>query len=291
MSNYHHNAPHVYDGSDENFQTLVLDNSNKGPVLVNFWTIKAGPCLRQYPLLDKLVREYPGKFLLVNLNTDKQCGIAREYSVTSVPTLKLFRGRKVVETVHGYQTENELRSLLSRYMVRNSDLQLKQALEYYAQGATDRAFFVLAQTAMDDPSNLRLQEVMAKLLIREDRAEEAYKLLSTLPEPARQQTEIAALLAQLAFIRLIKKSPPPDVLEATLATDPMNLSARYQLAVHKLLNKDFEGGLSGLLEIMRLDRRFGEDAGYHGLLSAFRMLKNEGELVARYRALVQDLIH
>lgn len=291
MSNTNLSTPHVYDGSNENFQTLVLDNSNKGPVLVNFWTIKAGPCLRQYPLLDKLVREYEGKFLLVNLNTDEQHAIAREYSVTSVPTLKLFRRRQVTETLHGYQTENELRSLLTRYMVRDSDLQLKQAIEYYAKGKTDRAFFLLAQTALDDPSNLRLPEVMAKLLIQEERTNEAYKLLSTLPESARQQTEIAALLAQLAFLRIIKESPPPKALEATLATDPMNLSARYQLAVHSLLIKDAESGLAGLLEIMRLDREFGEDAGYQGLLSAFRMLKDEDELVTRYRALMQELLH
>ncbi|MCP4993964.1 MAG: tetratricopeptide repeat protein [Gammaproteobacteria bacterium] len=291
MSNSNLSSPHVYDGSSENFQALVLDNSTMGPVLVNFWTVKAGPCLRQYPLLDKLVREYEGRFLLVNLNTDEQHAIAREYSVTSVPTLKLFRERQVGETRHGYQTENDLLSLLNRYMVRDSDLQLKQALEYYAQGATDRAFFLLAQTAMDDPSNLRLPEVMAKLLIREDRAEEAYKLLSILPEPARQQTEIAALLARLAFLRLVKESPPPEALEATLTTDPENLPARYQIAIHRILGKDVEGGLAGLLEIMRLDRGFGEDAGYHGLLSAFRMLKDEDELVTRYRALMQELLH
>lgn len=291
MSDTNLSTPNVYDGTSENFLALVLDNSTKGPVLVNFWTVKAGPCLRQYPLLDKLVREYEGKFLLVNLNTDEQRAIAREYSVTSVPTLKLFRGRQVVETMHGYQNENDLRSLLYRYMVRDSDLQLKQALEYYAQGSTDRAFVLLAQTAMDDPSNLRLPEVMAKLLIAEDRTEEAYKLLSTLPEPARQGTGIAALLARLAFMRLVKDAPQPEALEAALAKDPENLHARYQLAVLRLLDRDAEAGLAGLLEVMRLDRNFGEDAGYKGLLSAFRMMNNEGELVARYRGLMQELLN
>ena len=50
------NSPYIHAANADNFQPLVIENSQRGPVLVNFWSKKAGPSLRQYPLLDKLVQ-------------------------------------------------------------------------------------------------------------------------------------------------------------------------------------------------------------------------------------------
>ncbi len=95
-------SPYIHAAGGENFQPLVLENSHKGPVLVNFWSRKAGPCLRQYPLLDRVIHHYAGRVLLVNIDADAEVALTREYGVTSVPTLKLFRRGEVVETRHGY---------------------------------------------------------------------------------------------------------------------------------------------------------------------------------------------
>ncbi len=63
-------SPYIFEGTAENFENLVLENSCKGPVLVNFWSPKAGPCLRLYPLLDKFIHESAGKMLLGRVNTN-----------------------------------------------------------------------------------------------------------------------------------------------------------------------------------------------------------------------------
>lgn len=84
-------SPYIHEATTDNFQDLVLDNSEKGPVLVNFGSRKAGPSLRQYPILDKLVHHYKGRMLLVNIDVDSEFVFTREYGIASVPTLKLFR--------------------------------------------------------------------------------------------------------------------------------------------------------------------------------------------------------
>ena len=84
-------ARFVFDANRENFPQLVLGNSDKGPVLVYFWTPKAGPCMLLMPRLVQLVEEFSGKFLLVLVNTDEAGQIAHQYGVTSVPTVKFFR--------------------------------------------------------------------------------------------------------------------------------------------------------------------------------------------------------
>lgn len=105
-------SPFIDAENFENFQSLVIENSNKGPVLVNFWSKKASPCLRQYPILDKLVHKFDGRLLLINVDTESDYKISKQYSIISVPTLKLFRDEKIVETMHGYQPETDLNRVL-----------------------------------------------------------------------------------------------------------------------------------------------------------------------------------
>src|SRR3990167_4114872 len=91
-------SPYVFDASAENFRTLVLENSDKGPVLVNYWSPRAGPCLMLMPRLVRLATEFSGRFLLVMLNTDELGQLAREHGVASIPTLKIFRRGRGVDT-------------------------------------------------------------------------------------------------------------------------------------------------------------------------------------------------
>jgi len=80
---------------------------------VNFWSPRAGPCLMLMPRLLKLAEEFGGRFLLVRLNTDEHGRLARDWGVTSIPTTKVFRHGRVVDTLHGAESETSVRALLA----------------------------------------------------------------------------------------------------------------------------------------------------------------------------------
>ena len=111
----------VFSATQANFQQLVVENSRKGPVLVDFWAPWAGPSLRQGELLKRLAAEYGGRFLLVSVDTDKEKGIAQELGVKSLPSCRLFRYGRVVEQLHGMQTEADYRALIDRYCANLAD--------------------------------------------------------------------------------------------------------------------------------------------------------------------------
>lgn len=92
--------PFVYRATEANFQTLVVENSFKGPVLVDFWAAGVGPSLRQAVVLARLAEDYRGRFLLVSVDTDSEKGIASRFGVRSLPSCKLFRRGVPVEQVH-----------------------------------------------------------------------------------------------------------------------------------------------------------------------------------------------
>ncbi|MHB8624090.1 MAG: thioredoxin family protein [Sulfuricaulis sp.] len=87
---------YVFDATAENFRNLVLENSDKGPVLVHYWSPRAGPSLMLMPRLVRLATEFGGRFLLVMLNTDKLAQLAHDYGVNGIPTIKFFRRGQVV---------------------------------------------------------------------------------------------------------------------------------------------------------------------------------------------------
>src|SRR5690606_21332874 len=111
---------------------------------VNYWAPWAGPCLKLWPVLEKLAHEFGGRFLLVNLNTDKHQALAKSFGVNSLPTLKVFRNGQVIDQVYGAESEASLRRLLQRHLPRDSDRHIAAAVRRYHAGEGDGALQDLA---------------------------------------------------------------------------------------------------------------------------------------------------
>ncbi|MEN8133547.1 MAG: tetratricopeptide repeat protein [Pseudomonadota bacterium] len=284
-------SPYIFEATRDNFDALVLDNSAKGPVLVNYWSPKAGPCLRLYPILDKLVHEFKGKFLLINLNANEHPSVSRQYGVNSLPTVKLFRNRDVVQTMHGYQAENELRQVLNRHVVLDSDLLIGRAVAMFQRDDKTQALTLLAETAIEHPENLRIPLTLAKLLAQEQRHEEAHRLLFSLPAEQRIHPDIRDLLAHLSFLLAARKAPNKRTLEKQVRENTDDLEARYQLCALKLIGDDYQGAMDLLLEILQKDRQFRNGIAADGLLAIFKLLGDKGKLVDRYRRLMVAYTH
>jgi len=76
----------------ENFESEVIKSQK--PVLVDFWAEWCPPCLMVAPILEKLSEEYKDKVKICKLNVDEAPEVANRFSVSSIPTLILFKGGK-----------------------------------------------------------------------------------------------------------------------------------------------------------------------------------------------------
>lgn len=281
----------IFEASPENFAQLVLDNSAKGPVLVNYWAPWAGPCLKLWPVLEQLAAEYRGRFLLANVNTDKHKSLARDYGINSLPTLKVFRNRQVVDEVHGAESEQSLRTLLDRHMARASDRQLALALSQYQTGEVAAALALLAAAATADPDNPRVPLAHAKLLLREQRHADLKAFIAGLPAVLQAQAEFANLAAHADFLQAAAEAPAADELQQRIALDAADLAARYQLSALALVHDDYEPALTQLLAIVERDRSFMDDAARRGMNAIFALLGRDHPLSQRYRSLLNNALH
>ena len=97
--------PWIVAGTDATFGEEIAGSL---PVLVDFWAEWCGPCRAISPVLEQLARDQAGKLKIVKINVDQNPVTAGAYRVQSIPTMMLFKGGKVAETVVGAAPKSEL---------------------------------------------------------------------------------------------------------------------------------------------------------------------------------------
>jgi thioredoxin 1 len=82
-----------------NFKSEVVDSPL--PAIVDFWATWCMPCRMIMPVIEELATEYAGKVKIGKINVDNENELAGQFGVMSIPTLLLFKGGKVVDTIVG----------------------------------------------------------------------------------------------------------------------------------------------------------------------------------------------
>ncbi len=107
-------AQNVATFTDGNFDASVLKSST--PVLVDFWAEWCGPCRALGPTIDALAAEYAGRVSIGKLNVDENPQVTMQYMVRGIPTVMVFKGGQVVETIVGLADKNEFKAKLDSHL-------------------------------------------------------------------------------------------------------------------------------------------------------------------------------
>ena len=136
-------SPYIHNVGMQNFQHLVLEKSINTPVLVDFWADWCQPCQTIMPMLAKLADEYGGKFELAKVNADEEQELAAHFGIKSLPTMKLFYQGQIVDERLGAVPESDIRAMLDKHIVSESDQFMQAAMLAHQQGQTDKAIELL----------------------------------------------------------------------------------------------------------------------------------------------------
>ena len=294
-------AAMIVDGDQKTFMQDVIEASRTMPVLVDFWATWCGPCKTLTPTLEKVVRAAQGRVKLVKIDIDKNQGLVRQLAqlglpMQSVPTVAAFWQGQIADLFQGAQPESEVKRFVEGLLkvaggtMPGADL-LVEAKAALDAGDAQTAGELFSALLHDEPENGDAWGGLIRALIALGQEEQAEQALSQVPEKLVDHAEISGARSALALTREGRAAKGQlTELQARLAADPNDHQARYDLATALNASDDREAAAEALLEIMKRNRAWNEDAARLQLLKLFEAWGSDEPVVASARRRLSSIL-
>ncbi len=259
---------YIFDITPDLFNKMVIENSSRGPVLVYFWSENAGPCMKLLPRLVKLADEFNGQFLLTLLDTDRFRSFARERDVVSIPTVQIYVGETVVNTIRGAFSETHFRNEIEQWLPQAGVPQVASS-----------------HSGMRSGFHKSLEE--AKRAVGNGEIVTACSILENLPAEAMDDPEIELLYTHLNLIRTAQFAPGVEDLEKRILENPEDCQARFQRASLHLVNDEYEEAIRLFMSLHSAGNNDTKTA-VRSMIAIFSILGESHPLTRKYSDQVLD---
>jgi putative thioredoxin len=274
-------APELsFDVTEADFRQTVLERSLDVPVLLDCWAPWCGPCRNLKPILEKLARDYGGRFVLAKLNTDEAPQISAALQIRSIPMVVLFVGGRPVDQFMGALPEGQVRAFLDKHI--GEQVSEVDALRAEAAESTDpqHAEMLLSEALRLEPGHPEVLLDLATRWIERDEFDGADKLLAKLT--AEQGGDRRAALLKRIELARNKPEGDPAALATRIAANPKDFEARFALAALQAHAGEFSAAFDQLLEVVMRDKAEWREKARLQLIEWFSLC-TDAEAVSRGR--------
>lgn len=265
----------VKEASDATVMTDVIEASRTHTVLVDFWAPWCGPCKQLTPVLEKAVAESKGKVQLVKMNIDDHPQIAGQLGIQSIPAVIAFDKGQPVDGFMGALPESQVRGFIERLvgpLEAGVETVLAEAEAAIAAGDVAIAAELYARILTEDETNAKAIGGLARLHVEAGDLDQAKAVLSMAPAPETGKDPDPAIAAAWSAVHVAEQAASVGDLaglQKRIEANPDDHQARLELAIALNAKGDREGATDRIIEIIKRERRWNDDAARKQLLQFF----------------------
>ncbi len=270
----------IVDGDQRTFMADVIEASRSVPVLVDFWATWCGPCKTLTPALERVVTAAAGRLRLVKIDIDKNKALVTQLSqlglpLQSVPTVAAFWQGQIADMFQGALAESEIKRFAEALLklaggtMPSADI-LADARAALEAGQPEAAADGFSALLNEDPENPDAWGGLIRALLALGDEDQAREALAQVPAKIAEHAEVAGARAALALAAEGRAAAGQvGALASRVQADPADHEARYDMATALNAAGQRQEAADALLEIIRRDRAWRDDAARQQLLKFF----------------------
>lgn len=265
----------IKDTTTQSFVRDVIEESKRQPVLIDFWAPWCGPCRQLTPIIEKAVKAAKGRVKLVKMNIDEHPEYPGQMGIQSIPAVIAFVNGQPADGFMGAVPESQITAFIDKITAGIPGAEptvaelLKEAEAALAEGDFANAAAVYAEVIATDAGNIPALAGLAKCYVESGAIEQAKQTLELIPANKREEAAVKAVQAAIDLIEQASALGPITELEQKVAADPLDHQARFDLATALNASGQRAEATNHLLEIVKRDRKWNEDAGRKQLVQFF----------------------
>jgi len=246
----------------ENFEAEVIAASMQTPVLVDFWATWCGPCKVIGPILEKLEKDYAGRFKLVKIDSDQEQQLAQAFGIRSIPTVILLMGGQPVDGFMGAIPEGQIRQFLDKHLPEGGEIEDAEivAEEEEAPAPLDAAskLEMLQHAVAADPADDTARFDYVKALLAMGRTDDAKVAFAPVIAKTAVDRKLDALQRWMNAIDASAKTSV-ESFDPKIAANKRDFEARFSRAQALMAKQRFTDAMDELLEILMRDKAWNEE--------------------------------
>jgi putative thioredoxin len=268
----------VIDVTDATFLQEVIERSKTVPVVVDFWAPWCGPCRVLGPIIERTAASHGGEVVLAKLNTDENPRTATQFRIQGIPAVKAFKGGKMVSEFTGSIPEPQVAAFFKKLLPSAAERAAREAAELAGSGNTVAAEAGFRAALAAQSSNADAIVGLATILLGRGETDEATKLLDRVPGDRR-----AKALKHRIFLSGFAKNHANEDLAGEAERNPYDARARYRYGLLLAAREQYEAALEELLDSIRADRKFADEAARKAAIGVFDILGPDDPVTKDYQ--------